>query len=194
VRFYTFSQSRHLPLKYKERHTSRTSPLLSNSYNLLSWRTMLHNEELHNLYSSPEIIRQIKSGRMWWAGHVARMRTKTCTRFWWESPKERDHSEDQGVDGRMGSEQILGRWTGSVEWTRLAQDRDRWRATVNAVMNLRDSCATELVFHEEPIRNVLHTIRRCITHNTSRSCTQQWCFAPSQKLALPTFGRQRATY
>jgi hypothetical protein len=32
-----------------------------------------------------------------------------CTRFWWESPKERAHSEDQGVDGRMGSEWILGR-------------------------------------------------------------------------------------
>jgi hypothetical protein len=32
-----------------------------------------------------------------------------CTRFWWESPKEIDHSEDQGVDGRMGSEWILGR-------------------------------------------------------------------------------------
>jgi hypothetical protein len=79
--FNTFNQSRHLPLKYKERHTSRTSPLLSNNYNLLSWRTMLHNEELHNLYSSPDIIRQIKSGRMWWAGHVARMRTKSVQGF-----------------------------------------------------------------------------------------------------------------
>jgi hypothetical protein len=33
----------------------------------------LHNEELHNLYSSPDIIRQVKSRRMKWAGHVARM-------------------------------------------------------------------------------------------------------------------------
>jgi hypothetical protein len=32
-----------------------------------------------------------------------------CTRFWWENPKERDHSEDRGVDGRMGSECIAGR-------------------------------------------------------------------------------------
>jgi hypothetical protein len=39
------------------------------------WRK-LHNEELHNLYSSPNIIRMIKSGRMRWAGHVARMGTK----------------------------------------------------------------------------------------------------------------------
>jgi hypothetical protein len=31
------------------------------------------------------------------------------TRFWWESPKERDHSEDRGIDGRMGSEWILGK-------------------------------------------------------------------------------------
>jgi hypothetical protein len=46
--------------------------------------------------------------------------------------------KDQGVDGRMGSKWILGRlvW-GDVEWIHLAQDRDRWRAVVNAVMNLR---------------------------------------------------------
>jgi len=37
-----------------------------------------------------------------------------CTGFWWESPKERDHLEDQGVDGRMGSEWILGRLAGGV--------------------------------------------------------------------------------
>jgi hypothetical protein len=36
-------------------------------------RMELHNEELHNLYSSLSIIRQVKSRRMWWAGHVARM-------------------------------------------------------------------------------------------------------------------------
>jgi hypothetical protein len=39
------------------------------------WRK-LHNEELHNLHSSPSIIRIIKSRRMWWAGHVARMGEK----------------------------------------------------------------------------------------------------------------------
>jgi hypothetical protein len=37
-----------------------------------------------------------------------------CTRFWWESLKERDHSEDQGIDDRMGSERILGRLVGGV--------------------------------------------------------------------------------
>jgi hypothetical protein len=66
------------------------------------WRK-LHNEELHNLYSSPDIIRQVKSRRMRWAGHVECMGEK-CTRVWWESPKEGNHSKDQGVDGRMGSD------------------------------------------------------------------------------------------
>jgi hypothetical protein len=61
-----------------------------------------------------------------------------CTRICQKSPKERDRSEDQGVDGRIGPEWILGRlaW-GGVDWIRLAQDRDRWRAVVSAVINLR---------------------------------------------------------
>jgi hypothetical protein len=60
-----------------------------------------------------------------------------CKSFWWESPKERDHSKDRGVDGRMGLEWTLGRLAGGVEWVQLAQDRGRWRAVANAVMNLR---------------------------------------------------------
>jgi hypothetical protein len=65
-------------------------------------------------------------------------RREKCTMFWWESPKEKDHWEDQGVGGKMGSEWILGilDW-GGVDWIRLAGDRDRWRAVVSAVMNLR---------------------------------------------------------
>jgi hypothetical protein len=51
-----------------------------------------HNEELRDLYSSPNIIRIIKSRRMRWAGHVARMgRRGTRIDYWWESQKERDH-------------------------------------------------------------------------------------------------------
>jgi hypothetical protein len=66
-------------------------------------------------------------------------RREECTKFWWESPKERDHLEDRGIDVRMGSEWILLlAWlAGGVEWVQLAQDRDRWRAVVNTVMNLR---------------------------------------------------------
>jgi hypothetical protein len=81
------------------------------------WRK-LHNEELHNLYSSPRIIRQISKrerGGPWG-------RRETCTRFWWESQKERDHSDDQGVNGRMGSVLTLVRlavelWIG-FDWLR----------------------------------------------------------------------------
>jgi hypothetical protein len=58
----------------------------------------LHNEELHNLYSSPNIIRMIKSRRKRWAGHVARM-GETRNACWWESQKERDHLEDQNMGG-----------------------------------------------------------------------------------------------
>jgi hypothetical protein len=67
----------------------------------------LHNEELLIFYSSPNIIRQIKSRRMRWAGHVARM-GEECVQ------KERDHLEDQAIDRRMGSEWILEILAGGV--------------------------------------------------------------------------------
>jgi hypothetical protein len=67
------------------------------------WRK-LHSEELHNVYSSPDIIRQVKSRRMRWAAHVARMgEDRKLHRVLVEKP-ERDNSEDRCVDGRMGSE------------------------------------------------------------------------------------------
>jgi hypothetical protein len=91
------------------------------------WRK-LHNEELHILYSSPNIIRQIKSRKMRWAGHVSHMgEERKVHRVWWESPKWRDHLEDWRIDGRIWWEWVLGRlvWTGGVEWTQLAQDRGR---------------------------------------------------------------------
>jgi hypothetical protein len=54
------------------------------------WRK-LHNEEFHNLYSSPSIIRMIKSRMVRWAGHVARMgRSGILIGYWWGSQKERD--------------------------------------------------------------------------------------------------------
>jgi hypothetical protein len=71
-----------------------------------SWRK-LHNDEIHNLYSSPNIVRMIKSWRMRWAGHVARMgRGEVFARFWFGGPKVKDHWEDLGVGGR-----ITLRWT-----------------------------------------------------------------------------------
>jgi hypothetical protein len=54
------------------------------------WRK-LHDEELHNLHSSPNIIRMIMSRRMRWAGHIARGRRGTHKGYWCESQKERNH-------------------------------------------------------------------------------------------------------
>jgi hypothetical protein len=67
------------------------------------WRK-LHNEELHNLYSSPDIIRQVKSRRMRWAGHVARVgEERKVYKVLVGKSEGKDHSEDQGVGGRMVS-------------------------------------------------------------------------------------------
>jgi hypothetical protein len=68
------------------------------------WRR-LHNEELHNLYTSPGIIRVIKSRRLRWAGHVAcKGEMRDATKFWSESLKGIDHLEDLSVDGKTVSE------------------------------------------------------------------------------------------
>ncbi|KAJ4441577.1 hypothetical protein ANN_11433 [Periplaneta americana] len=104
------------------------------------WRK-LHNAELQALYSSPVIIRIIKSRRLRWAGHVARMgesrnayrvlvgkserkRPLGRPRRRWEDNIKMDLRE-VGYDGR--------------DWINLAQDRDQWRAYVRAAMNLRVS-------------------------------------------------------
>jgi hypothetical protein len=103
-----------------------------------SWKK-LHNDELHSLYSSPNIVRVIKSTRMRWAGHVARMgegrvvyrvligrhegkRPLGRPRCRWEDNVEMDLREI-GIDG--------------ANWIQLAQDRVQWRACMNTVMNLR---------------------------------------------------------
>jgi hypothetical protein len=67
--------------------------------------SQLTREELHNMYASPDKIRQIKSRRMRWAGHVARMgQERKLYKVLVGKPEERDHSEDQDVGGRMASE------------------------------------------------------------------------------------------
>jgi hypothetical protein len=99
----------------------------------------LHNEELHNLYSSPDIIRQIKSRRTRWAGHVARrgegriMYGVLVGKAGRKSPLERPRRRWE--DGIKMDLREIG-WRG-VEWIHLAQNSDRWRAVVNAVMNFR---------------------------------------------------------
>jgi hypothetical protein len=74
-----------------------------------SWRK-LQNDELHDLYSSPNIVRLIKSRRMRWAGNMARMeKGEVLTGFWLGGPKSRDHSEDLGAGGRITTRWNLGR-------------------------------------------------------------------------------------
>jgi hypothetical protein len=97
------------------------------------------NEELHNLYSSPNIIRMIKSRRLRLAGPVARRgETRNADRILVGQPEGK---RPLGRPRRRWVDDIkmyLGEigWDG-VDWIELAQDRDQWRALVNTVMNLR---------------------------------------------------------
>jgi hypothetical protein len=101
------------------------------------WRK-LHNKELHNLYSSPSIIRFIKLRRMRWAGHAARMGEMRNVYMLLVLEPE----------GKRPLGRLRCRWIdyikvdlleiglSAVDWIGLAQDRYRWRALVKVVMNL----------------------------------------------------------
>jgi hypothetical protein len=84
------------------------------------WRK-LHNEELSDLYSSPTIVRMIKSRIMLWAGYVARMgEGEACTGFWWGNLRKRDHWGDPGVDRRRILRWTFRKWDVGV-WTELSR-------------------------------------------------------------------------
>jgi hypothetical protein len=78
------------------------------------WRRR-HNEELYDLYSSPNIIRVNKSRRMRWAGHVPRMGDRRGAFWvWWGDLMERDHLEDLGIDGRIILKFMFKKWDREV--------------------------------------------------------------------------------
>jgi hypothetical protein len=97
----------------------------------------LHNGELHNIYSSPDIIRQAKSRRMGWAGHVARMgEGRNLYRVLVGNPEGKRPLGRPRRKWEAGIKMDLREIGWGVEWIQLAQDRGSWRAVVSAVMNL----------------------------------------------------------
>jgi hypothetical protein len=99
----------------------------------------LHNEELHDLYSSPTNVRVVNSRRMRWAGHVARMgEERDVYRVLVGKPEGKrplGRPRRRWEDNIKAHLQEVG--CGGMDWIGLAQDRDRIRALVKAVMNLR---------------------------------------------------------
>jgi len=99
------------------------------------WRR-LHNEELHNLYASPNIIRVIKSKRMRWLGHVACMRQ---TRNAYNVLVEKTWREETTRKSRRRWEDNIKMDPGEMrilEWIHLVQNRDQWQVLVNTVLSL----------------------------------------------------------
>jgi len=101
------------------------------------WRR-LHNEELNDLYSSPNIVRVIKSRRLRWPWHVARVvEERGVYRVLVAKPEGKrplGRPKRRWVDNIRTDLQEVG--CGYMDWIELAQDRERWRTLVSAVMNL----------------------------------------------------------
>ena len=95
----------------------------------------LHNEEINDLYSSPNIVRVIKSRRLRWAGHVERMcEERGVYRVLVGKPEGRRPRRRWMGNIRMDLQEV---GCGYMEWIGLARDRDRWRTLVSAVMGVR---------------------------------------------------------
>jgi len=102
------------------------------------WRK-IHNEELHDLYSSPNSLRAIKSRRMRWVGQVVHMGEKegTCWIFWGKPQRKRPFGRPRlrlEDNIKMNLQEVR---CGVMDWIELAHDGERCRALVNAVMNLQ---------------------------------------------------------
>ena len=100
---------------------------------------ILHNEELKDLYSSPIIVQVIKLRKMRWAGHVTRIGAERGVYRVLvgkpEGSRPLGRPRRRWVDNiRMDLQQV---GCGYMDWIGLAQDRDRWRKLVSAVINLR---------------------------------------------------------
>ena len=97
----------------------------------------LHNEELNDNYSSPNMVRVIKLRGIRWVGSVANMGVRRGTYgVWVGNLTERDKLEDPGVDWRIILRQVFMKWMG-MNWIDLVRDADGWWVLVNAVMNIR---------------------------------------------------------
>jgi len=96
----------------------------------------LHNEELRDLYFLPNIVQVVKSGSMRWAGHVARMgEGRGVYRVLVGKPEGKRPLGGPRLRWEDNIKMDLWEVGGGGDWVELAQDRDRWRALVNTVMN-----------------------------------------------------------